>query len=377
MTPAAAFAALCAAWWVVAVSIHVYSAGLALAQPALRRRRATRRDHPPVTVLTPVLDAEHFLDAALASAFTQRYPKLRLVLAAAHADAAALPTARAVAARFPQAEARVVIGARTVAASPKVNTLALPLEQAPTALIAIKDSNIAWAPNQLAGLVAELVPGVGLVNAVQIVVAPQGFPAEIERAFINGYQGRLFLAASALGGGFGIGKTMLFRREDFVRAGGVAAISGTVLEDHALSQAMRRIGLKTAIAGAVVRQPTGRRRWRAVWDRQLRWMVCRRVEAPLAYATEPLFGLTAAALAAAGAAPLLSFPPFVAAAATVLGWYAVEAAFLIAKGWGFGPLSPAAWLCRDLLVLPMWLAALRAKSVRWGALDLPIRRAAR
>lgn len=360
-------------WWAAALVVHLGSAALALRQPALRAALAVNQERPPVSVLIPVKRIEHALEEALAAAFRQDYPQFEIVIAAAHPDEPALAVAERVRARFPDVASRVIVSQTPVAASPKVNNLARPLAEAAHDHVFILDSNIRLAPGQLAAFMAELTPGKGLAVAVQVACEPEGLAAELECAFINGYHGRLFLAASALEGGFGIGKAMLFRRSDFARAGGIAAIARSVLEDHAISKALARIGLKTAIVGTVVAQHLGRRGWREVWNRQFRWMVCRRFEEPRAFVLEPFLAAPAAIACGAGAAALAALPPWPAAVGTALAWFAAEALFLARKGWGIRPGSPLAWLLRETLVPLMWARAWTTSVVTWGTLKLDVR----
>jgi len=369
----AALAALCAIGWLALLVIHIGAAILALKQPH-RARVALQADQPPVSILIPVQRVEHDMDAALASAFAQRYPQFEIIVAAARADAPGLAVAARVRARFPGTVSRIDISETPVAASPKINNLARPLAEAAHDHIFILDSNIRLAADRLAQFAAALAPDTGLAVAVQIAVEPASFAAELECAFINGYQGRLFLAASALGGGFGIGKAMLFRRGDFERAGGIPAIAKSVLEDHAISKALAGIGLKTVIVDAAVEQALGLRRFTEVWNRQFRWMVCRRHEEPLAFALEPFCGAIAAAAAGGGAAAIFGVPAWAMVLGTLAVWFAAEGVFLALKGWGLRPASPAAWLLREALMPAMWLRALTTSTVRWGDLRLDVRR---
>jgi ceramide glucosyltransferase len=368
------FAAIFVLWWLTALTVHVGSAALALRQPKMRARLASNAAQPPVSILIPVKRIEHALEAALASAFRQDYPRFEIVIAAARADAPALAAAERVRTEFPRVPSRVIVSEAAVAASPKVNNLARPLTEARHDHVLVLDSNVRLEPDQLARLMRNLAPGTGLAVAAQIALEPAGFAAELECAFINGYQGRFFLAASALDWGFGIGKAMLFRRADFERAGGLAAIAKSVLEDHAIAKALARIGLKTVIVDTVVRQYLGRRRWREVWNRQFRWMVCRRYEEPLLHTFEPVIGGLAATLAGAGAAALAGQSPWLTALGTAAAWLGVEALFLARKGWGLRPASPLAWLLRELLVPLMWARAWPARVVAWGNLKLDVRR---
>jgi ceramide glucosyltransferase len=368
----------CAAWWLLSLAIRLGSVAAALVQPAVRARAAIRREDPPISALVPVNRLDCGLEAAFVSLFSQSYPRFEVLVSAARESCPALAVARSVAARFPKIRSRFIVGEAHVAVSPKLDNLVIPLAEADHDLVLVKDANVHLAPGQLAAFVQHLGPGVGLVCAVPIATEPATFAAEIECAMINGHAAPLLLAASALGWGFGYGKILLFDRRDFERAGGVAAIAHAIGEDHALSKAMARIGLRTVFAESLVRQTAGPRTFREVWQRQLRWMVVRRCEAPLAFYLEPFFSCLFTASAGAIGASVLGMPWWVPAAVTPAAWFGIEALFLAAKGCGFSWRSPFAAACRELMIPALWVQALATTRVYWSdlPLDVPRRRAA-
>lgn len=362
----------CAAWWLLSVTVHVLSAALALVQPTLTRRNS-RDDQPPVSILVPVKDFDPRLDAAFVSVFSQTYPRFEVLISAADTSSTALTVASAVAARFPQIQSQIIISDTRVAVSPKLNNLVAPLAKANSDLVLIKDSGIQLASGQLADLVRELGPGVGLVAVVAIAREPANFWAEVECAFMNGYQARMLLAASALGLGFGTGGCMLFDRREFVRSGGVQAIAETIAEDHALSKALARIGLKTVLARSVAKQSLGSRQLSAIWNRQLRWMICRRVEEPLAFLGEPFLGAPYTVATGAIGAAAVGLPAWIAVAGTLAVWFLIEGLFLKLKGWPCPRSAPWPWFCREILALALWVRAWSTTSVVWGDVMLPVR----
>jgi len=76
-----------------------------------------------------------------------------------------------------------------------------------------------------------------------------------------------------------------------------------------------------------VRQELGRRTFRDVYQRQLRWSVIRRGDALLSFLAEPFCQAFPALIAAGVAAPLAKLTPFAAAGATLLLWFALETCF--------------------------------------------------
>ena len=110
--------------------------------------------------------------------------------------------------------------------------LATPLDLATHDVVMTKDSNITLVPESVGAFMASLTPEVGLVCAVPVSVRADGLSGQIEAMLVNGHA-RLLLTASSLGLGFGVGKVMLFRRSDYVRAGGFDALAHTIAEDTA------------------------------------------------------------------------------------------------------------------------------------------------
>jgi ceramide glucosyltransferase len=364
-------AAVCLIWWAVCVSVLIGSVVLALAQPAIRRRGmvATR---PAVSVIVPVKDPEPDFRAGLAGVLRQTRPGDEVMITAAETDSAVLRLAREVLGAHPSVPARIFTGAARVTVSPKLSGLIAPMAAARNDIILIKDSNITLEDGQLDALVRHLAPGVGMVTVATRADGARSFGARVEAAVMNGYQARLVLAASALGAGFGLGKISVFSRAAYARTGGVMEIADRVGEDNAMGKQFARLGLSTVIAGTVVRQVLGARGIGAVWQRQLRWMICRRCDEVAAFAMEPFFTASAAVLAAALAAPALGLASAWLAGGTALGWFALENLFLALKRWPL--VSPASWVTREVMIPAMWCAAWTTTEVVWAGQRLDVRR---
>ncbi len=369
MSAAAIVAYVCVGWWSLSLLVYVGSVMAAFVQPAVLRRRATRADQPPVSAIVPVNRVDVEMETAFASLFSQAYPHFEVLVSAADDSAPALEVARKVAACHPGVPFRVVCQDTRVAVSPKLNNLVAPLAAAANDVIFVKDSSFRLADGELGALVRSLTPGVGLVVAPPIATKPDNFAAEIECAILNGYQARLLLAASVLGISVGAGAIMLFDRRDFARAGGVEAIAWAIGEDHALTQALRRVGLKTVIAAEEVTQVLGRRRLADVWNRQLRWMVWRRQAEPWTFYAEPFGGGLFTALAGAVGAGALGAPAAAVAGATLALWLALEFLLVAGKGWRRSWKSVPAAVCREVIMVALWIRAWTVRTIYWG--DLP------
>jgi ceramide glucosyltransferase len=360
------FALACAAYWIVGVALLLISAAATLAQPILVARRGRWREQPPVSVVLPVKLIDESFEAAQESALAQAYPEFDATAATTDPNSPAAEKMREIFARHPERDTRIVVSTAKFAASPKVDNLYAPFTEARHDVIFMKDSNILLGPGELAQHMRHLAPDVGLVCGIPFCGEPENLPAEIEAAIINGPHGRMLFLASALGKGFGVGKIMLFRRSDFLRAGGFDAIAHTVGEDNALAKAFEKIGLRCQFSHVPVRQNLGRRPLRDVYQRQLRWMVTRRGDETFSFLLDPICQASPAMIAAAGAAPLAGFSPLFGAAATFGLWFLVETALSLAKGWWVSWSAPMVFILREGLMLAVWLRAWTTDRVVWA-----------
>ncbi|MGA8172684.1 MAG: glycosyltransferase [Methylocystis sp.] len=355
-----------AVFWSISVATLIVSTFATIAQPWLAARRGRNREQPTVSVVVPVKVLEDNFDQAQESIFAQHYPAMEVLASAVDLEGDAALAMRAVFARHPDVATRFLWSTAKFAKSPKVDNLVAPFTQAANDTILMKDANSILEPDDLAEHMRQLNPDVGLVCAIPYGADPKNIAANVEASIMNGPHARMLYTASALGHGFGVGKIMLFRRGDFLRAGGFAAISHTVGEDNAMAKALARIGLRTVFSHRPVRQELGLRSLDDVYQRQLRWSVIRRGDALLSFLAEPFCQAFPAVIAAAIAAPLVQLTPMLAAGATLLPWFALETWLSFMKGWRVSWEAPAIFLLREAVMLAVWLRAWTTNRVVWA-----------
>ncbi|MBL8665716.1 MAG: glycosyltransferase [Candidatus Odyssella sp.] len=362
------------ALWLAALAFHAGSVAAALAQAGFRRRRATAvRARPPVSIIVPTRETEPAFAARLAELASLDYPDYEIIVASERAEPnveralAALPPARA-------ARVRVSVDGARHTFNPKVNVLVAAYRMAKYDLVLMTDDNVHSPPDRIDALLGHLGGGVGLVSAVAVAVKPEGIVAEIEAAFQNGYGARFLLAGDRIGRSVAMGKTLLFRRGDLDRAGGILAMAAGMAEDSVIRERLAAIGLATALAPAPALQPLGRRRFGVMFARQLRWMGARRWHTPFAFWTEPLQGALFSGIAAGLAAEWLLGGGFLAGtAATWCAWLALDLACTRALGWPLFARYPLAFALRELLLPALWAATLAKRSVAWRGNAVPLR----
>ncbi len=205
----------------------------------------------------------------------------------------------------------------------------------------------------------------GLVASPPIGSQPRGVWAEIECAFLNTYQARWQYIVDSFGRGFAQGKTMLWRRGDLERAGGIEALGREVAEDAAATKIVRGAGLKVRLVDRPLAQPLGRRTASEVWNRQLRWARLRRASFFAYFLPEILSGGVLPIICAAVSARGFGWPTSLVILVFALFWYGSEMALAAVSGWHVSRLHPLYGLIRDLMLPALFVAALRGNHFVW------------
>ena len=364
-----------AIWLLVAFCAAATFLHLASAALALRRCRPIGDLPPPqslpsVSLVRTVCGVDRFDALTLRTGFELDYPNVELIFCCEQATDPAAALVRQLIAEHPHVKARLIIGRDIISMNPKLNNMVKGWHAAQGEWIIFADSNVLMPRDYVQRLLAGWRDGTGVLCSPPIGCAPDGFWAELECAFLNTYQARWQYAADSVGYGFAQGKTMLWRRDDLVRAGGVEALAAEVAEDAAATKVVAGLGLRATLVDAPFRQPLGMRSARQVWDRQTRWARLRRMSFPAFFAPEILTGCLPPLLAAALAADYFDLPMISALAALALLWFGGEAVLAWTAGWHLSALSPLAWLLRDLLLPVLWTQAWLGSDFNWRGTEI-------
>ena len=350
----------------LAILLHLVSVSVAIARCRPRRRPlAAAPDAPPVTIVRPVCGLDNYVEETLASSFALDYPRYEILFCVAHARDPVVPLVRALMAQHPQVSARLLIGDDRVSVNPKLNNCVKGWDAAAHDWIVIADSNVLMPPDYIQRLLVAWQPDCGLICAPPVGTRPANFWAGLECALLNTYQARWQYFSDALGSGFAQGKTMLWRRADLERGGGIRALGAEVAEDAASTKLVRGLGLEVHLVDAPFAQPLGHRRLREVWRRQTRWARLRHASFPNLFLPEILSGALPPALALAFAAYAADLPVAESVGALAAFWYGAESALAFAAGWHLSPLSPLHGVVRDLLLPWIWLDSLIGTEFVW------------
>lgn len=354
------------AWWAAAVVVFLFTTGVALVHPVIRARGATVSEQPPVSIIVPLSGIDPELEDNLHALFRQDYPEFEILFSVADPGDPAKALAERIAAEHPTIPSTMIVGASDRSENPKTNNVVKPLERAAHDLVLMTDSNVASRPDRLARLVRHMDKDCGIVSSTAFGVRPESFWGELECAVLNPYHARYLLTADLAGFGWALGKTMLFRRSDMDKGGGIERLAAGSAEDAALTRIMRSQGLAVVFAEHPVDHPIGARRFRSFWNRHLRWFIYRRQYAWPSYVLETAGGaLVATIVGAIGWYGLYGVSPAIFVPVGVAAWFVVEAVYLtIAKGhlnWK----TPMVNLVREVVIPAIWWASLLRWSPTW------------
>jgi ceramide glucosyltransferase len=334
-----------------------------------RSRSPSATQRPPVTVLKPLRGEDSSLAENLRSFCRQNYAPFQIVFGVADADDAAVPVVRALIAEFPAVDLALVIDPRRDGANFKIANLRNMLPSARHPILIIADSDMRVGPDYLAAVTAPLArsaeesPETGLVTCLYRGISSGGLWSDLASLHINHGFLPQALVAEQLGMGAGcFGATMALKRATLEAAGSLEALANTLADDHALGQAVRRLGLRVELSPYVVDDIVAETSFLGLFRHELRWARTIRLVAPSGFlgsaVTYPVpFAVVATLLGALPvAAPAMLAVALLCRMAT--GWRIDRALRVNRAAWWLLPL-------RDLLSFAVFIASFLGRRVAW------------
>ncbi len=331
-------------------------------------------EFPPVSLVRPLCGLDNYAADTLRSTFNLNYPHYEILFCVAAANDPVVPLVEALIAEHGGANARLLIGDERVSGNPKLNNVVKGWRAARHDWIVLADSNVLMPRDYIRQLFASWRADTGLVASPPVGCSPQGVWAELECAFLNTYQARWQYVIDSFGRGFAQGKTMLWRRADLERAGGIAALGKEVAEDAAATKIVRGFGLKVRLVDRPFVQPLGWRGAAEVWNRQVRWARLRRASFLPYFLPEALAGGVLPMIAAAIVASAVGLSPARGAGALGTIWYGSEMLLAAAAEWHLPFLYPLYGLMRDCLLPILFVKALGGSEFVWRGNEMQVER---
>lgn len=359
------------------VSLCFYLVGVTSALVHLRRRRRAypRETWPAVSLLKPVKGLEENLDGCLRSFFEQDYPgAIEIVFASAQRNDPAIDVARRVAAQYPHVAVRFVLTRENWGLNPKVSNLQGALQAARHDLVLSTDANVWAPPDYLQRVVGELEgEQASLLSSLVSGIGERSVGAAMENLQLSAFVAPACCAALVVAGvPCVIGKSMLFRKSELMKLGGLELVKDSLAEDFLLGRYYAEQGKRVLLSATPIRNVNVDMRIERSLKRHARWLKMRAVIHPWAFVADlfanpiALGALTCVALDFQRAACL-------AWLATVCTKTLVDG--LLLKAVRGARMRAAHVLCvplKDLLMAAVWAYAIFSRSVEWRGIRFRI-----
>lgn len=313
----------------------------------------------PVTLLKPLHGAEPRLAANLRTFLDQDWPAaVQMVAGTNRADDPAFAVARTL-----RGDITLRTDASVIGANAKIANLASLLPAASHDVLILSDSDMAVPSDYLIRVTAMLAqPGVGIATCIYSGRADAGFWSRLFAANIDYHFLPSVLVSVALRvGNPCMGSTIAMRRETLEAIGGFAPFADSLADDHAIGEAVRRLGLTVAVVpGLVLTHACSESSWRELLRHELRWHATLRGISPSAHLGSLFTHPLPLALAT------IPFTPIAGGIATAI---ALVARLVLARAvdrlCGGRILSPLLLPVRDLLTFAILTATFFTRSVDW------------
>ncbi len=355
-------------WWAAGSTVQWLSAALARSPLPPDSTAQDLRPIADFSIVAPMIGAADAAEPYVRALQVLSEAGAEVLVCVANGNDGAIAATRAV---WPAAT--ILIGSDATF-NPKMNNVRKGLEAASRPVVCLCDAGILLTANELRSVAGALSARVGLVLALKAGEAAENFPAELERAYINGHQARFLFAADRLGLAVASGGVTLITHDTLQRIGNWKGFNRWIADDYSVTRSVRELGLRTRLGGSMVRLPLGRREWSVVWRRQVRWARTRlRLPVWPLVLWEPMIGWLLCGLAGAGALLIVETGWQVVVLATAghtVAWLAAEKWFMSGRGLAFGPRAAIAALIREALAPVLMLNALSGRSIDWRGTDL-------
>ncbi|TCM16053.1 ceramide glucosyltransferase [Novosphingobium sp. PhB165] len=277
--------------WILLLMAGIGAAYLAAATFALDRfLRAAETPVPgseAVTILKPLYGREPRLLENLASFVEQDHDgRIQILCGVQRPDDPAIETVRALQARFPEARIDLVVDGTRHGPNGKISNLVNMMGHAAHDTLVLSDSDMAVERDYLSRLLPALRhPETGAVTCLYRGRGDGGFWSRLAAAG-SSYQflPNLVFAKTRGMAAPCMGSTIALRRETLDAIGGFARFADVLADDHAMGQAIARLGLSVDVPPMVLTHAFTDARFREVWRHELRWAATVRGIAPAGYA---------------------------------------------------------------------------------------------
>jgi ceramide glucosyltransferase len=228
---------------------------------------------PPVSLLKPVHGLESRLKENIESFFNLDYPAYEIIFAADLENNAALAVVREIAARYPQIPTRIVVTGPPEWFNPPAYSFFRMEPHAKYEILVTSDSDVFVDRSYLREVVPPLLdPKNGMLTCVYRGKNAGGFWSGVHALGMSVEMTAGVVTANMLEGmKFGLGPTIVVRRDALDKIGGFAALSEYFAMDFMLGNLIEKCGYTIVLSRHIIDHVISPLRFRGVWDHEVRW----------------------------------------------------------------------------------------------------------
>ena len=359
---ALAVAGTLSSWVFLALSIL---GALKFHRDASAQRRSARSipdgSLPPVSLLKPVHGMESRLRENIESFFHLDYPNYEILFAADLEDNPALAVVREICARYPQVRTHIVVTGRPPWPNPPAYAFFRMAERAENNILVTSDSDVFVQPSYLRDVVPPMLdPKNGMLTCVYRGKNAGGFWSGVHAIGMSVEMTAGVVTANLLEGmKFGLGPTIVVRRDALEKIGGFAVLGEYFANDFVIGNLIEKNDYNVVLSRHIIDHVVSPLSLLRVWQHEVRWAKSTRASRPWGHLFSGLiyampFGILGFAAAATLGHVWLAVALFVLALANRI----IESWVI---GWGItgDPEARLPWLypIRDLLGFLVWCAS--------------------
>jgi ceramide glucosyltransferase len=335
-----------------------------------RQSRASGTFRPPVTILKPICGLDAGLYENLRSFCIQDYPRYQVVFGVRDATDLAVPVVQRLINEFPLTDISLIIDDTVTGPNLKVSNLGNMYRMAKHPYLVIADSDMRVDEQYVSSVIAPFDDTqVGVVTCLYSGNSTGGLPSLLASMFINEW----FLPSVLVSAGiseirFGLGATIVVRRELLERIGGFNRLSHVLADDHMLGKLISAHGFKVVLSNYVVKNVVHEKNLRALFRHELRWARTIRTVEPLGHAFSFLmYGIPLAFIATLMIGVTFDGDAFnfvaLVLALSLRAWMHVTVCRKLGVVQGFRSI----WLVpvRDILSFLVWTASFFSRKIDW------------
>jgi ceramide glucosyltransferase len=328
---------------------------------------------PAVSLLKPVHGLEPRLKENIESFFRQDYPEYEILFAADTEENGALPVVRGICARYPNIPTRVIVTGRPPWPNPPAFSFYKMTEVAAHGILVTSDSDVEVQPNYLREVVSPLLDlKVGMLTCVYRGKSIAGFWSAVHAVGMSVEMTAGVVTANLLEGmKFGLGPTIVVRREALEKIGGYTVLGEYFANDFVIGNLIEKEGYRVVLSGHVIDHVVAPLTFSQVWEHEVRWAKSTRWSRPWGHFGSGLIFAIPYGIVGFLAAAWLRHP-WIAAAFLCIA-VANRVIESLAIGWGVTRDPRArneAWLypLRDLLGFFVWCASYGGQRTVWRSI---------